>query len=143
MTPPQSDSHNSLRLPPLTNAGGGPLYEQIVHAIKREISAGRLKPGAALPSFRALAEDLLVSLITVKRAYEDLEREGIIYCRQGLGTFVADDGDTRTQASKKQNALHLLTAALAEAREAGLSEEEILQIVQTRGRGEKSWKPKR
>ncbi|MCC6155719.1 MAG: GntR family transcriptional regulator [Candidatus Hydrogenedentes bacterium] len=79
-----------LLLPPISSAAPGTLYQQVVEGIKREIAEGRLGPGSALPSFRALAEDLLVSVITVKRAYEELEREGIIYRKLGLGTFVAD-----------------------------------------------------
>jgi len=122
-------SHNKFSLPPLSNAAGGPLYEQIVLAIKREIAAGRLAPGDPLPSFRALAEDLLVSLITVKRAYEELEREGIIFCRQGVGTFVADDGDQRNQDSRRKNALERLQAALTEAFEAGMKKDEIAQLL--------------
>src|SRR6202161_935173 len=80
---------------PISPAAGGTLYQQIVDRLKREVSEGRLAPGAALPSFRLLAEELLVSVITVKRAYEELEREGIIFRRQGLGTFVAEGGVDR------------------------------------------------
>lgn len=142
MTPPDN---RGFRLPPLSSAGEGPLYEQIVDAIRREIGAGRLRPGAPLPSFRALAEDLLVSVITVKRAYEELEREGIIHCRQGIGTFVAEDGAQRNQLSQRRRALRLLESALQEAREAGLSEEEINGVVQAQppdGEG-KPWKHRR
>lgn len=78
------DSHSAPLLPPLSPSAPGALYEQIVAGVKHEISAGRLAPGAALPSFRQLAEDMMVSLITVKRAYEELEREGIVFRRQGL-----------------------------------------------------------
>lgn len=136
---------NPFHLAPLSVAGGGPLYLQIVEGIKREVAAGRLVSGAALPSFRALAEDLLVSVITVKRAYEELEREGIIFCRQGLGTFVAEDGARRNDELNRARAAESLAAALAEARDAGLSEEEIQQLMRAndqkgaRGR----WKPKR
>ena len=98
-----------------------PLYQQIVDGLKREISEGRLAPGAPLPSFRGLAEDLLVSVITVKRAYEELEREGIIYRRQGLGTFVADAAADRSREVKTQRARELLREALREATEAGLT----------------------
>ncbi len=66
----------SLALGPISAAVPGSLYQQIVDAVKREIGAGRLAPGSALPSFRVLAEELVVSVITVKRAYEELEREG-------------------------------------------------------------------
>ena len=75
----------SFMLGPISPAAPGSLYQQIVDGLKREISEGRVTAGAPLPSFRVLAEDLLVSVITVKRAYEELEREGIIYRRQGLG----------------------------------------------------------
>jgi len=71
-----ANDRKKLLLGPISPAAPGALYQQIVDGLKREISEGRLKPGEPLPSFRALAEDLLVSLITVKRAYEELERRG-------------------------------------------------------------------
>jgi GntR family transcriptional regulator len=115
---------------PISPAADGALYQQIVDRIKREISEGRLKPGATLPSFRALAEDLLVSIITVKRAYEELEREGIIYRRQGLGTFVADLGHDRSREAKLTVAQELFREAAREAAEAGLKPSEILELAQ-------------
>jgi GntR family transcriptional regulator len=120
---------NTLHLPPISPAAPGPLYQQIVAGVKREISEGRLLPGAALPSFRALAEELLVSLITVKRAYEELEREGIIYRKQGLGTFVSADGAARSREAKRTQAAALIEEALREGREAGMSDEELLKLV--------------
>ena len=97
--------------------------------LKREVSEGRLLPGTALPSFRGLAEDLLVSVITVKRAYEELEREGIIYRRQGLGTFVADAAAERSRDAKKERARELLVEALREATEAGLETEDVIALL--------------
>jgi GntR family transcriptional regulator len=122
-------SGRRLILPPISAAAPGTLYQQIVDGLRREISEGRLTPGAALPSFRALAEDLLVSVITVKRAYEDLEREGLIYRRQGLGTFVADAARDRSREVKQDRARVLLVEALREAREAGLSNREIVKLL--------------
>src|ERR1700690_932195 len=90
----------SLLIGPISPAADGALYQQIVDRLKREVSEGRLKPGAALPSFRRLAEELLVSVITVKRAYEELERDGIIFRRQGLGTFVAQEGHDRSRETR-------------------------------------------
>ena len=81
----------SLPIGPISPAAPGPLYQQIVEAVTREVASGRLPPGRPLPSLRTLAEELQVSLITVKRAYEELERAGVIYRRQGLGTFVAEN----------------------------------------------------
>ena len=73
----------------LTNAGGQPIYDQIVSQIKAQILSGKLKEGDALPSLRALAKDLRISVITTKRAYEELEREGFIVSLTGKGSFVA------------------------------------------------------
>jgi len=117
----------SLALGPISAAVPGSLYQQIVDAVKREIGAGRLAPGSALPSFRVLAEELLVSVITVKRAYEELEREGIIYRRQGLGTFVAEAGYSRTRAGLRANAEQAITQAIDAGRKAGMSNRELLQ----------------
>ena len=117
-----------LLLPTISPAAPGTLYEQIVIGLKRIISEGKLEPDSALPSFRQLAEELLVSVITVKRAYEELEREGIIYRRQGLGTFVAAKGQDRSREAKLSQARELLRAAAREAAEAGLKPTEIRRL---------------
>jgi GntR family transcriptional regulator len=114
---------------PISPAADGALYQQIVDRLKREVSEGRLKPGAVLPSFRQLAEDLLVSVITVKRAYEELERDGIIFRRQGLGTFVAEQGHDRSCAAKLATAKELLLEGFREAAEAGLKPADILDLA--------------
>jgi GntR family transcriptional regulator len=118
-----------LLIPPISPAAPGPLYQQIADGIKREISEGRLMPGSPLPSFRGLAEQLLVSVITVKRAYEELEREGIIYLRQGLGTFVSDLADDRSREAKTARARELLREALREATEAGLKDKDVADLL--------------
>jgi GntR family transcriptional regulator len=128
-----------LVIPPISAAAPGPLYQQIVDGLKREVSEGRLSPGTPLPSFRGLAEDLLVSVITVKRAYDELEREGIIYRRQGLGTFVAALADDRSREVKAARARELLQQAVREASEAGLTDRDIADlltsVVRTKGKG--------
>ncbi len=124
------DPRRSITIPAISPASPGPLYEQIVEGLKREIGERRLRPGAPLPSFRQLAAELMVSVITVKRAYEELEREGIIYRKQGLGTFVAEDGPTRSREVKRGRAEDLLRESLREAREAGLSGQELLTLVE-------------
>ena len=124
-----SAAARKLIIPPISAAAPGALYQQIVDGLKREISEGRLAPGTALPSFRGLAEDLLVSVITVKRAYEELEREGIIYRRQGLGTFVSDTAGERSRDAKKERARQLLVQALREATEAGLSAKDVIDLL--------------
>ena len=115
---------------PISPAAEGTLYQQIVDRVKREISEGRLKPDTALPSFRQLAEDLLVSVITVKRAYEELERAGIIYRRQGLGTFVSRNGHDRSREAKLNSAQEFFRQAVREAAEAGLKPSEILELAE-------------
>lgn len=117
-----------LLLPPISPAASGTLYEQIVSGLKRAIGDGKLAPGDALPSFRQLAEEMLVSVITVKRAYEELEREGIIYRRQGLGTFVAEGGGDRSREVKIEHARALLKNAAREAAEAGLKPAEVRRL---------------
>lgn len=117
-----------LLIPPISAAATGTLYEQLVSGVKRAIGEGRLRAGDPLPSFRQLAEQMLVSVITVKRAYEELEREGIIYRRQGLGTFVAEGGTDRTRDSKLSRARELFAEGAKEAAEAGLKQPEIRRL---------------
>jgi GntR family transcriptional regulator len=123
------DLPQAVQLGPISAAAPGPLYQQIVDGIKREVLANRLGAGAALPSYRVLAEQLMVSLITVKRAYEELEREGITYSRQGLGTFVAARGNDRTRADRRAKALGALRAAIAAGQEAGVTGRELMQML--------------
>lgn len=74
----------------IDNLSSQPLYEQIVEEIRRKILTGQLKPGDPLPSIRQLAADLFISVITTKRAYQELETEGLIQARPGRGTFVSE-----------------------------------------------------
>jgi GntR family transcriptional regulator len=71
----------------------------------------------------------MVSVITVKRAYEELERERIVYRRQGLGTFVSETGQDRNREARQAEAAQLFQAAIASARQAGLSDREIVSLV--------------
>ena len=73
----------------ISNSGGQPIYEQIISQIKGLIISGELKEGDALPSIRLLAKELRISVITTKRAYEELEKEGFIVSMTGKGSFVA------------------------------------------------------
>ena len=74
----------------IRNVNNQPIYDQIYSQIKAQIIAGRLRPGEALPSIRALAKDLKISVITTKRAYDELEAEGFIDTVAGKGCFVAE-----------------------------------------------------
>lgn len=121
--------NKKLIITPLSAARPEPLYMQIIDGIRREISSGRLAPNDPLPSFRELAEDLLVSLVTVKRAYEELERSGIIYRKQGLGTFVAEQGITRSRQVDVERIAELFQLAIKECRKAGLEDEQVVALV--------------
>jgi GntR family transcriptional regulator len=116
-------------IPPLSAASPKPYYKQIIDGVRREVGSGRLAPHAPLQSYRELAEELLVSLITVKRAYEELERAGIIYRKQGLGTFVAEQGPERSREAKTEQIEELLRRAVREGREAGLQDRQITETL--------------
>jgi len=121
----------SLQFGPISNAAAGPLYEQIVGAVAREIAAGRLNPGDLLPSVRKLAADLMVSVITVKRAYEELERAGLIFSRQGVGAFVAEGAGAALGSDPLAEVRAALNAAIAAARAAHLPDPQLFQILRT------------
>jgi GntR family transcriptional regulator len=100
------------------------MYLQITEQIRRRIAVGDWPPGHELPSIRVLAASTQVSVITVKRAYSDLEREGVIVTRQGKGTFVAERADLSTQLRYAELDGHLAAAAEV-GRGLGLSEDEM------------------
>jgi GntR family transcriptional regulator len=125
-----SDPVASL-LPPLSLATPGALYEQIVAGIHTALANGQLPSGAPLPSVRQLAADTRVSVITVKRAYEELERDGIIYSRPGLGSFITDTALERSRQKHLARARSLLAEARAEAEQAGLKPPEIQVLFLT------------
>jgi GntR family transcriptional regulator len=87
------------------------MYLQIVEQIRHRVAVGDWRPGQEMPSIRALAIDLRVSVITVKRAYLELEHAGVIVQRQGRGTFVADDATLGTSLKEQELDEHLEAAA--------------------------------
>ena len=108
---------------------GLPIYEQIERQIKDMIVSGELKENDALPSIRALAADLKISVITIKRAYEDLEKEGMIYSVQGKGFFV-DNPDLQYMKEKKTLGLEeRLSEWVDAARESGMSLEQATDML--------------
>ncbi len=92
-----------------------PLYLQIMEQIKQKIAVGDWAAGQAIPSIRQLAVEIGVSVITVKRAYLELEREGVIVTRQGKGCFVASDADVGARIREQELAQHLEQAARSAA----------------------------
>ena len=91
----------------LSHADGRPMYLQIMEQIRRSIAVGDLKAGQPLPSIRQLAVDLQVSVITVKRAYFELEREGVIATQHGKGSVIALDADVGARIHEQDLAKHL------------------------------------
>ena len=95
----------------ISQSDGRPMYLQLVEQIKRRVAAGDWLPGQEIPSIRALAAAVSVSVITVKRAYLELERDGVIITRQGKGSFVAETADLGTALREQQLDEHLAAAA--------------------------------
>ena len=113
----------------IRNSGDTPIYEQIVTQIKNAIVAGELQEGEALPSMRLLARELRISLITTKRAYEELEREGFLYTMTGKGSFVAArNWDLLREEQRKRLEEHL-HAAVQAARLGGVDRRELLELT--------------
>lgn len=111
------DMHSELTL---SQADRRPLYLQIMEQVRRRIAVGDWQPGQEIPSIRALAAATRVSVITVKRAYLELEREGVILTRQGKGTFVSADAGLSRSLRERELDEHLAKAA-GVARELGLT----------------------
>lgn len=120
----------------ISNAGGVPIYEQIVSQVKAKIIAGELREGDDLPSMRLLAKELRISVITTKRAYEELEREGFIVSMTGKGSFVAGrDLEFVREEQLRQIEEHM--AAIAElAASCKLSFDELVEMLRLMFEGE-------
>ena len=104
----------------LRDTGWGPIYKQIEEEIKRNILEGKLADGQQMPSIRQFARDLRLSVITTKRAYEDLEGQGILRTVPGKGCYVTRQGLNWTRRERDQQARQQLASAAQEARRAGM-----------------------
>ncbi len=113
-----------------------PIYEQITSQIKAQIMSGTLKTGEPIPSMRALAKSLHVSVITVQRAYEDLQRDGFIETTVGRGSFVsAQNRDFLQEERQREAEEHLLQAAEI-GRSSGISLEKLKELLELFYQGE-------
>ena len=113
----------------ISNSSGKPIYEQIVAHIKQLIMTDVLKEGDALPSMRTLAKELRISVITTKRAYEELEKEGFIETITGKGSFVAGKDKELIREERYRQIEALLEKACETARMNGMTLEELLDIM--------------
>ena len=120
----------------ITNATGQPIYDQIVTQIKNMIISGELKEGDALPSMRFLAKELKISVITTKRAYEELEREGFIVSYTGKGSFVAGTNQDFLREQKLKEVETYLQKAAKEAKACNISEKELTDMLKLFYEGE-------
>ena len=108
----------------ISHADPRPMYLQIVEQIRRRVAVGDWRPGQEIPSIRALAAATRVSVITVKRAFLELEHEGILVTRQGRGSFVAEDVELAKNLRERELDGHL-AKAVDVARELGLSARQL------------------
>ncbi len=113
----------------ISNSSPDPIYEQIVRQIKGQIIAGDLPEGAPLPSIRKLAHELQISVITTKRAYEELDKEGLIDTVGGKGTFVASQNQEFMREKRMKLVENKLSEALDDARMLGVSYEELGEML--------------
>ncbi len=114
----------------ISNSSPDPIYEQITRQVKAQIISGELAEGQALPSIRRLAHDLQISVITTKRAYDELEKEGFINTVGGKGSFVAVQNPELLREKKMKIVEEKLAQAVDEAKLMGIGEDQIAHMLQ-------------
>ncbi|UNT93080.1 MULTISPECIES: GntR family transcriptional regulator [Allobaculum] len=113
----------------LSFRGDVPIYEQIETQMRSQILSGKLNPGQSVPSMRALAKMLKVSVITVQKAYEDLKQEGLIESAVGRGTVVAQIDSQAAQEARQKEVEACAEALIKKAKETQMTLEELLNLV--------------
>jgi DNA-binding transcriptional regulator YhcF (GntR family) len=113
----------------ISNSSPDPIYEQITRQVKSQIIAGELPEGASLPSIRKLAQELQISVITTKRAYEELEKEGFIDSVGGKGTFVAAQNAEFLREKRMKVVEERLAQAVDEARALGIGCDQLSEML--------------
>jgi GntR family transcriptional regulator len=112
-----------------------PIYRQLMDQIRQAIARGRLRAGSRLPSVRVLSRELVVNPNTVARAYTELEREGVLNTRQGLGAFVAEPQAELSAPARRERLQAALDRFLTEAVHLGFSADDVMSAVAKRIRG--------
>ena len=120
----------------ISNADARPIYEQLRQQIRKSILSGELKEGEALPSIRALAKDLRISVITTKRAYDELERDGYIHTVAAKGCYVAPLDRGRVRKDCLRRIEEQLRQALELAHSCGISVDELTEMLRATEEGE-------
>jgi GntR family transcriptional regulator len=116
----------------ISTADGVPIYLQIVQQVKYLVASGRLAPGDELPPIRVLAEQLLVNPNTVARAYRELEGAGVVEKRRTAGTYVSEQGSPLARRERMKILTERIDALLAEARQMGVSFEDVIKLAERR-----------
>jgi len=117
----------------ISNASNDPIYLQIKNQIKSAIISGKLKPEEQLPSIRYLAKELRISVITTKRAYDELEIEGFVNSVQGKGSFVSMQNKELIREEQLRKVEASLLDAIKQAELAGLSIDDLKELLETLG----------
>lgn len=125
----------------ISNAAGKPIYQQITDQIRAAILSGKLREGEALPSIRLLARELQISVITTKRAYEDLERAGLIETQPGRGSFVAAKNGELLRDAALKRVEDALGQAIDAARSGGIGADEVRRMLELLLEGEEYGQP--
>ncbi|MEW9110009.1 GntR family transcriptional regulator [Cytobacillus gottheilii] len=113
----------------ISNSSKQPIYEQIYEQLKTSILSNELEAGQSLPSMRQLAKDLNVSLITTKRAYEELEKTGFIYSIVGKGSFVSEQNSEMVKEAKMKGIEEQLLTAIRNSKDIGISLTELKELL--------------
>jgi GntR family transcriptional regulator len=116
----------------LSSLDGVPVYRQIVNQVKYQVAAGRLAPGQELPAIRSLAEKLVINPNTVVRAYAELEREGLIVCRHGSGSYIAETAPKPSRKEASGSIAAKIDSLLADAAHLQMGLDEVLDAVRER-----------
>ena len=113
----------------ISNSSSTPIYEQIKNAIINQIMDGELKEDEALPSIRSLAQDIKISVMTIKKAYDELENEGYIISRQGKGTFVAPKNSELVKEQAQKDIEKYLEKMIDIAKNFNISKDELIELL--------------
>ena len=122
----------------ISTTAGIPIYQQLTEQICAALARGRLRPNERLPSVRELSQSLVINPNTVARAYTELERDGTLYTRPGLGVFVSQKRPALSKAQRRERLLKAIDHFLIDAVRLGCTPEESLALVQERT-GEFQW----
>jgi len=125
----------------LNPSSGVPLYLQLMEQVKHAVETGALRPGDQLPAIRKLAEELVMNPNTVVRAYRELEHEGLVELRHGLGAFISESVEARRKLMRKAQAV--VQSAVEHLQELGATEEEIRRLFENELSAMQAEKPER